>query len=235
MPLQPPKYSREQKDAITALIVDGGKTAPQAVAWAAEHGIGALPPFEMAVGTARDLATKERRRRRGADLKTRRGTPEQRFALLVEQGLAIIEHHYDRMHRKTRRHNGGGELDPADLDRAKRLTVWARELRGLERGIAPTSSGRAAQRAGIEHPTGAAAEAEQQASGLVAEMQADLEARSRSPHTNGTVDGNGTGTTATPAREQEHAPAQEQPPPDPQAQEPESGAHGGARGSGVSG
>lgn len=140
-----PKYTSEQREAITDAIVDRKLTPAEAVAAAAAGKLApGLEPFDMPKATAGNLAWRERQRLRGDDVERKaKGAPADRIAALVDRGVAIAEHQTNRLERKARRAAG---LTAADVELGRKLAGWLRELSALDRGVAPSKqTGRGAR------------------------------------------------------------------------------------------
>lgn len=67
MPLQVPKFSEEEREAVVRAAVEDELVAETIVELAAKGELYGLPPFEIGATTVRELARKERRKRPSQD------------------------------------------------------------------------------------------------------------------------------------------------------------------------
>ncbi len=117
-----PRYTDEQRAAVSRAIVQGGMTAEQAVAAAAKGELG-IDPFDMPASTARGIAG---RARMEASAVGEAASPE--AAAIYERGWAILECRIAAL-----------EEDPesADMVELQRIARTARELNKLGAAIRP--------------------------------------------------------------------------------------------------
>jgi hypothetical protein len=209
-----PKYAPHWKQAIAEACCDHGLSAAKAVSAASRGELPGHPglTFDMNIGTAQDVAKKERRRRLGLDAKDRaKVEPAVRIEQLVARHLAIIEHRTTQLEAQTR----AGKLNVQAEEEGRKLLAWGREASALSRGIAPQkgTSGGARKKEQPDQPDPGT---------LAAELErAHRAAPPTNGHTPSTMErdnsnaGAATPTNAeTEAREQGHAPSRA---PDPAA------------------
>ncbi len=187
-----PRYSKDQRVAIVTAIVDEGMDPKVAVDLAAKGELHDLESFEFNLNTAKSYAGEERRRRRGHEIQAVRqnGRPEERLDALTAQSLAILEANISRIERAALQ----GKMSMRDVQLLREMVKCARELRGLARGIPPTSSGdrnkknaAKAQRPGETPPD--QPRQDDPPSALVAEMQQRIEQEERQAKANATANG----------------------------------------------
>jgi hypothetical protein len=135
-----PRYSGAQRRGIVRAVVDGGMSCPEAVAAASEgliphpdHEEERLPAYTFDVGTLRQYAREERRRRTGDKVPAwiSDGEPDEVIDRLARRTLAIAAQEIGRQERKA----------APDLARLKGANAVLREARALIRGEAPSKAG----------------------------------------------------------------------------------------------
>jgi len=186
-----PKYSAEQKEAVIAAQVEAGMSSTEAVAYARDGKYEGLGPFEMPQSTASFLATEERKRRRGDDLKKKsKGTPTERLEVATSRLLGVFDTHVQRAEARARRSKTSTPA-PVEFDRLRNLARFGREVQSLVKGVPIQKAGHIEQKM----RSAAKAEREQEAASpdddLVASMlrengmEVEPARRGRPPQQNG--------------------------------------------------
>jgi len=135
------KYTRGQKDACAAAVLDGKRLygrhifPKEVVRMAAAGELRDQAPFEITLSTVRKEATRLRREKTGRqlDLKRAKGTVEERLEATTAATVSIVEHALDRLARQERAKG----LNAQQISDLKGLALVQRELRA--RGQAPAS------------------------------------------------------------------------------------------------
>lgn len=168
-----PKYTDRQREAVIAAIVDRGMSAPKACKRAAEGTLeDDLEPFDFPPNTARDYARRERNKRAGRAARAKeQGTIEDRLEAFGDRAMAMLEHGLDRLEHKQKKRKQA--LSSNEIERGRKLTSWARELRSLNRNMPVGKSGTTKRREAEGQQHGPP---QDPASDLAKRMEADLTA-----------------------------------------------------------